>query len=67
MENKPGGTNKFIEQFNILDLPNKNNNKKPVRKSNSEMNLRDMFINNEVEKFYDYFSYYYYKGSLTSP
>ena len=31
------------------------------------MNLRDMFINNDVEKFYDFFSYYYYRGSLTSP
>lgn len=26
-----------------------------------------MFLNDEVAKFYDSFSYYYYSGSLTSP
>jgi len=26
-----------------------------------------MFISNDVEKFDNYFSYYYYNGSLTSP
>jgi carbonic anhydrase len=26
-----------------------------------------MFVNENVEAFYDYFSYYYYNGSLTNP
>jgi len=60
----PGGTNKFIKSIDLVNLPNKEN---PELKLKEKLNVRDLFVSNFVEEFYDSFPYYYYNGSLTSP
>ena len=49
-----------------MNLPNKDNPELKLKK-NVKLDVRDLFISNFVEEFYDSFPYFYYNGSLTSP
>jgi carbonic anhydrase len=60
----PGSENLFFSKdINILDLPDKDEKEKELKKP---IDLRRMFISEEDELF-EGFSYYQYEGSLTSP
>jgi hypothetical protein len=67
VENIPGGINNFIKEIDLLNLPNKASPTKKVSATNKDINLQGIFVNENVEAFYDYFSYYNYNGSLTNP
>lgn len=67
VESTPGGTNQFMDKLDLLNLPSKSNTKIKISEKPVMLNLQGMFLSNEVEKFFDYFSYYYYMGSLTTP
>lgn len=56
-----------MDKIDILNLPSKANPKVMISEKPVQINLQGLFINQNVEKFHDYFSYYNYNGSLTTP
>jgi len=66
----PGGINDFMKNIDVVNMPSKMNPEvplKPLVDENYKFNVRDLFVSNYVEEFYDSFPYYYYNGSLTYP
>ena len=63
-KNKPGAANFFFDKvINILDLPDKGETKRPLKKP---INIEDLF-RQDANDSYVPFSYYKYEGSNTSP
>jgi len=59
-----------MKNIDVVNMPSKMNPEtvlKPLVDENYKFNIRDLFISNYVEEFYDSFPYYYYNGSLTFP
>jgi len=70
VRNSPGSTNKFIENIDVIRIPDIDSPEtilKPIVDKDYKFDIRDLFISEQVEEFYDSFSYYYYDGSLTFP
>ena len=70
VRNNPGATNDFMKNIDVIRIPDMENPEtvlKPMIDKEYKFNVRDLFISEDVDKFYDSFSYYYYDGSLTFP
>jgi len=66
---RPGAKNIFLDQINVLDLPNSTTKKVKLvdTDGDNQMNLEDLFKLDKEDVFRGYFSYYNYEGSLTAP
>jgi carbonic anhydrase len=73
VESIPGGSNKFFDKFDFLDLPNAVSNKAvlPTPEGTTDrdinINVEDFWRVEDDDTFHGYFSYMNYVGSITSP
>lgn len=70
VEMVPGGSNKFLDRFDYLDLPNVINWKVSLPtppSDDTEISFEDFWRKEDDDSFHGYFNYMNYMGSLTSP
>ncbi len=63
-EKKYGATNKFFEDIDLLNLPDRYNSDTTIHHS---VDINDIFYTADGSVSANHFSYYYYHGSLTAP
>ena len=63
-EKKYGATNKFFEDIDLLNLPDRYNSNAVI---DQQVDINDIFNSSDGSMSANFFSYYYYHGSLTAP
>ncbi len=63
-EKKYGATNKFFEEINLLNLPDRYNDEGTI---DHAVDVNDIFYSDDGHISANHFSYFYYHGSLTAP
>ena len=61
---KYGAYNKFFDEIDLMDLPDRFNSETEVE---HKVDINDIFYTEDGSISANHFSYYYYHGSLTAP